>query len=117
MKHERKSLNKILGRMSLWHIFVIGSLVVVGLMLAACNQLSTPQSTATAAPFQAQETETGHMDVTPEVTETLFVEDTPTAVVVEEGAISAERKEEIISNVNAFLNAEGRFSEEELRKS
>lgn len=39
-----------------------------------------------------------------------------TTEVLEAGEISTERKQEIIERVNAFINAEGQYSDEELRK-
>jgi hypothetical protein len=45
------------------------------------------------------------------------LEATATATeVLEAGEISTERKQEIIDRVNAFINAEGQYSDEELRK-
>ena len=48
---------------------------------------------------------------------TLTPEPTATATeVLEAGEISLERKQEIVDRVNAFINAEGQYSDEELRK-
>ena len=50
-------------------------------------------------------------------TNTLTPEPTATATeVLEAGEISLERKQEIVDRVNAFINAEGQYSDEELRK-
>lgn len=48
---------------------------------------------------------------------TLTPEPTATATeVLEAGEISTERKQEIVDRVNAFINAEGQYSDEELKK-
>jgi hypothetical protein len=50
-------------------------------------------------------------------TDTATPEPTATATeVLQDGEISSERKQEIIDRVNAFINAEGQYSDEELRK-
>lgn len=54
-------------------------------------------------------TEVATASPTPEATATV-------TEVLEAGEISTERKHEIIDRVNAFINAEGQYSDEELRK-
>lgn len=55
--------------------------------------------------------------VTKMPTASLTLEATATATeVLEAGEISTERKQEIVDRVNAFINAEGQYSDEELRK-
>lgn len=50
-------------------------------------------------------------------TASLTLEPTATVTeVLEAGEISTERKQEIVDRVNAFINAEGQYSDEELRK-
>lgn len=66
---------EILSRMSTRRGFLISTLVIAGLVLAACNHVSTPEPIAT--PIQPQVTETIPVYETPGATKTPFVEVTP----------------------------------------
>ncbi len=72
--------------------------------------LESPETVeATSIPPTQVATEMPTASPTPEATATA-------TEVLEAGEISTERKQEIIDRVNAFINAEGQYSDEELRK-
>lgn len=81
-------------------VFYFVTIMVISVALTACAQ---PPATPTVEPIPPTAT-------IPPATATP-TEPPPV------WQFSSERKAEIIRNVNAFLNAEGQYSEEELRKN
>ncbi len=94
-------------------------------LLSSCGAvIQTPMPTETVAEItpsieKAATEESTSIPPTEVATEmstiTLTTEATATEV-LEAGEISTERKQEIVDRVNAFINGEGQYSDEELRK-
>jgi len=106
------------------HLFIF---ILLASLLSSCGiVIQTPMPTETVVEInltiQSPETvEATSIPPTEVVTEmptaSLTPEATATATeILEAGEISTERKQEIIDRVNAFINAEGQYSDEELRK-
>lgn len=109
--------------------------IVAASLVTGCNVAvealphEKPIITSTSVPTKDPETNADPTQVTYELTPTQKATDTminpptltpePTATVtevIENGEIGIERKQEIVDRVNAFINAEGQYSDEELRK-
>lgn len=106
------------------HLFIF---ILLANLLSSCGAvIQTPMPTETVVEInpiiESPETvEATSIPPTEEATDMLTASPTSEAAatateILESGEISAERKQEIVDRVNAFINAEGQYSDEELRK-
>lgn len=100
-------MENISGPLSVRKGLLTSALVLTGIILMACGTLPIPKLLISSTPIQPQLTEKSSVGVTPEVSETPFVEMTPTEMEKNE---ELRNKEEVVKNINEFLNEEGKYS-------